>query len=76
MSQSVYGLINITVCIVLIGISWWALQAFRFDLFLKSPNSARAKLLQIILSIILGYQIASFFMNYLGWSLIFGQIFS
>lgn len=76
MTQAVYGLVNIIITVILIGISWWALQALRFDLFLSKPNGARAKLLQIILSILLGYQMASFLFDYLGWSMIFGQMFS
>nr|WP_194247049.1 DUF1146 family protein [Brevibacillus borstelensis] len=71
-----YGFVSIIVSVALIGVSWWALQAFRFDLFLKNPQGPQAKLLQIIMSIFLGYQMASFLMEYLGWSLIFGQIFS
>ncbi|MEJ8544155.1 DUF1146 family protein [Brevibacillus borstelensis] len=76
MSQGMYGFVNIIVSVALIGVSWWALQSFRFDLFLKNPQGPQAKLLQIIMSIFLGYQMASFLMEYLGWSLIFGQIFS
>ncbi|CAM5797297.1 MULTISPECIES: DUF1146 family protein [Brevibacillus] len=76
MSQGMYGFVSIIVSVALIGVSWWALQAFRFDLFLKNPQGPQAKLLQIIMSIFLGYQMASFLMEYLGWSLIFGQIFS
>jgi uncharacterized integral membrane protein (TIGR02327 family) len=75
-SQGMYGFVSIIVSVALIGVSWWALQAFRFDLFLKNPQGPQAKLLQIIMSIFLGYQMASFLMEYLGWSLIFGQIFS
>lgn len=76
MSQGMYGFVSIIVSVALIGVSWWALQAFRFDLFLKNPQGPQAKLLQIIMSIFLGYQMASFLMEYFGWSLIFGQIFS
>ncbi|GAA3412860.1 DUF1146 family protein [Paenibacillus hodogayensis] len=62
------SLISIMVTVVCIGLSWWALQQFRFDLFLKQPRSAPAKMLQVLLSIALGYQTARFILDYFGWS--------
>ncbi len=64
----VNGLVHIVVSIICIGISWWALQVFKFDLFVKSPKGPQAKALQIILSIVLGYECASFIMDYAEWS--------
>lgn len=74
--QEVYGLISIILCIAFIGLSWWALQAFHFEKVLKRPNSAQAKLLQIFLSIVMGYELSRFFLDYLNWSLVFGNLFS
>ncbi|WNC14511.1 DUF1146 family protein [Brevibacillus brevis] len=76
MSQEVYGFLSIVLNIVFIGLSWWALQSFRFEKILKRPNGAQAKLLQIFLSIVVGYEISRFFLDYLGWSLTFGNLFS
>jgi uncharacterized integral membrane protein (TIGR02327 family) len=72
----VFPLLNIVVAIVCIGISWWGLQSFRFDLFLKKPDSPQAKLLQILLAIFLGSGVARFFMEYLSSSLLLGKMFS
>ncbi len=63
------SLLGIFLTIVSIAITWWALQSFRFDLFLYHPKSAQAKVLQIILSIVIGYQFAKFLIDYLGWSI-------
>lgn len=68
-SFGVSALVSIVVSIVCIGLSWWALQIFRFDLFVKKADSAQTKLLQILLSIFIGHGVADFFMEYLGWSL-------
>jgi uncharacterized integral membrane protein (TIGR02327 family) len=76
MPQEVYGLLSIVLSVAFIGLSWWALQAFRFEKILHRPNSAQAKLLQIFLSIVLGYELSRFFLDYLGWSLVFGNLFS
>ncbi len=63
------GLLGIVVIIVCIALTWWALQIFRFDLFTHNPNSPQAKTLQVILSIVIGYLLASFFLDFLNWSL-------
>lgn len=67
--------INIAVYILAVGLSWWALQEFRFDLFLKRPHSGKAKMLMIFLSLGLGHLVASFFLQYLSWSISLNQIF-
>jgi uncharacterized integral membrane protein (TIGR02327 family) len=68
------GLINILITLVFIVISWWALQTFKFDLFVKKHNSAQSKVLQILLSVALGHQVAQFFIDYLAWSLMLKQL--
>ncbi|MFD2368422.1 DUF1146 family protein [Brevibacillus sp. GCM10020057] len=76
MPQEVYGFLSIILTIVSIGLSWWSLQSLSFEKILKHPNGAQAKLLQILLSIVIGYEISRFFLDYLGWSLAFGNMFS
>jgi uncharacterized integral membrane protein (TIGR02327 family) len=63
------AIVYIVIYLLCIALSWWALQEFRFDLFLKKPRSAAAKLLQIFLSIALGHLVASFFVQYLNLSM-------
>ncbi|RKN78847.1 DUF1146 family protein [Paenibacillus ginsengarvi] len=67
-SMGMTGLLSILVALVCIAVSWWALQQFRFDLFLKQPKSPAAKMLQVLLSIALGYQVARFVLEYFNWS--------
>ncbi|UYZ13931.1 DUF1146 family protein [Brevibacillus sp. WF146] len=76
MQQEIYGVVSIILTVLFIALSWWGLQAIRFDLFLKKPDSAQAKLLQILLSLVIGYEVARFFLDYLGWSLMIGHVFS
>jgi uncharacterized integral membrane protein (TIGR02327 family) len=64
------GLLNIFISLLSITLAWWALQGFRFDLFLADPRGARAKVLQMILSVVLGYQLSRFFIDYLNWSIL------
>lgn len=62
------GLLSILVALVCMALAWWALQQFRFDLFLKQPKSPAAKMLQVLLAIALGYQVARFVLDYFNWS--------
>jgi uncharacterized integral membrane protein (TIGR02327 family) len=64
------GLLYIVIVLICIAISWWALQAFRFDIFLHDPKSKQAKVLQIFISVILGYQAAKFLIDYANWSML------
>ncbi|WP_223192995.1 DUF1146 family protein [Paenibacillus sedimenti] len=72
---SMMNMVNIVVYILCIGLAWWALQSFRFDVLLKMPKGAQAIMLQILLSIALGNLVASFFIQYLGLSMGFSKMF-
>ncbi|MFD0695516.1 DUF1146 family protein [Paenibacillus sp. GCM10027628] len=72
---SLMNVVDIAVYILCIGLAWWALQSFRFDVLLKRPKGAQAIMLQILLSIALGHLVASFFIQYLGLSMGFSKMF-
>lgn len=74
-SLGVSALFNILVVLASIGFSWWALQSFRFDVFLKSPGLPQAKILQLILSVILGYHLGKFIIEYAVWSSMLSTLF-
>ena len=74
-SLAITGLFSIVVVLVSIACSWICLQQFRFDLFLKDPKSGSAKLLQIFLSIALGYQVAKFLLDYFNWAVLLRGMF-
>lgn len=62
------SLLNIVLALICVGLSFWALQQLKLDQWLKQPGSAQAKLLHLLLSIALGYEVASFLSSYLSWS--------
>ncbi|GIQ70871.1 DUF1146 domain-containing protein [Xylanibacillus composti] len=74
-SVGMSGLIQIIFTLVCITASWWALQSVRFDLWLKSVRSPQAIMLQVILSVVLGYQLARFLYDYANWSSMLKLIF-
>ncbi|PWA11874.1 DUF1146 domain-containing protein [Pueribacillus theae] len=64
----VQAIVNIIIQLVFIIVTWWALQTFRLDIFLKNPNSPQAKTLLILLTIAIGSLVGNFFINYLEWA--------
>jgi uncharacterized integral membrane protein (TIGR02327 family) len=73
--MAISSLIYICIVVICIGFSWWALQQFRFDLFLKQPKSSPAMALQILLSIALGSEVARFIIDYFNWSTLLKGMF-
>lgn len=67
------GYIVLTLCAI--GVSWWALQQLRLDLFVKNPKSPQVKVLQIFLSIALGYEVSRFLIDYFNWSAMLKGLF-
>ncbi len=55
------ALIHILVNIFFLAITWWALQTFRFDLFVKEPKGPQAKLLMVLLTIAIAHLVSGFF---------------
>ncbi|MBA4602975.1 DUF1146 domain-containing protein [Thermoactinomyces sp. AMNI-1] len=70
------GLVNILISIVCIVIVWWILLGMRIEFLFKSNRVVQARALMILLSIVLGHQLATFFIDYLGWSQLMTQLFS
>lgn len=74
-AMAVNGMIYIVIVLVCVAVAWWALQQFKFDLFVKNPRSAQSKVLQIFLSLALGYQISRFIIDYFNWSAMLAGLF-
>jgi uncharacterized integral membrane protein (TIGR02327 family) len=70
------GALYIAITVLCIVLAWKVLQQFRFDLFVKQPGSPQARMLQIVASIALGYQLARFVIDYLNWSTLLKGMFS
>ncbi|HBI03493.1 MAG TPA: DUF1146 domain-containing protein [Paenibacillaceae bacterium] len=70
------GIINIVLSLIFIGLSFWAIQCIRLEVFLKRPQGAQAKTLQVFISIALGHLVATFFSDYFGWTVLLKQLFT
>lgn len=65
---AIQGIVNIIIVLVMIVITWWALQSFKFHLFVNKPDGPQAKALLIILTIVIGSIVGNFFIQYLEWA--------
>ncbi|GGE05118.1 hypothetical protein GCM10011571_02730 [Marinithermofilum abyssi] len=74
-SFGVTALVNTFLSLLCIGLSWWVLMNVRLDAFLRDPDGIQAKALYIILSIVLGHGLATFLIDYTGWSRMVGNLF-
>ena len=62
------ALVSILSHLVLIAITWYALQAIRLEKLLKTNHVFQARLLYILLAIAIGSSVSNFFLDYLQWS--------
>lgn len=69
------ALINIGLSLICIVFSWRVLINIRLEDWLRVKKPVHAKLLLILLSIVFGHQLATFFIDYLGWSRLVSQMF-
>lgn len=74
-SLAVNALINICFSLICIVFSWRILINIRFEEWMRIKKPIYTKLLLILLSIALGHQLATFFIDYLGWSRLISQVF-
>lgn len=74
-SVGVSGLTAILVSLVCVAISWWSLQGLKLDLLIRHPKGPQGKLLQLLLAVVLGRLVASFVLDYLGYTQMLRYLF-
>lgn len=68
MSEGVQGLFSIIVVLLSILFVWMLLSEVKWDTFFKNPVSPKARMLQIVIAVVLGYWLGSFILQYWGFS--------
>lgn len=63
--QALFGIIAY---IFFIGVTFYALQAFRLEQIFKKGKTFQIQVLYILLSIAIGSSVADFFINFTNWS--------
>jgi uncharacterized membrane protein YwzB len=74
-SLGVSSLVNIVLSLAFITFTWWVLLRIRIEAILKIKEPWFAFIVMMILSIVIGHQLTLFFINYLDWSRLVGQVF-
>jgi uncharacterized integral membrane protein (TIGR02327 family) len=62
------ALLSILCHLVFMVITFWALQALRFEKLIKPNRVFQARLLYVLLTIAIGSVVSNFFLDYLLWS--------
>lgn len=62
------SLLRILIVLSCIILAWWALKIVRFDIFVKDIKNVQSRVLQLILAVVIGYQLGRFFIDYIEWS--------
>lgn len=75
MEFGVQAALNLFVHLVVLILTWWAIQTVKWDVFLRAPSQIRAKVVMILVAVTISYPVASFLINYLNWSVQLPQIY-
>lgn len=62
------GLFSIFVTLGCVVLAWIVLEEVNFDRLVKRPRSPRAKVLQMLVAVALGYTAAKFVLDYWNWA--------
>ncbi|RXZ83444.1 DUF1146 domain-containing protein [Paenibacillaceae bacterium] len=62
------GLLSIVVTLLSITFAWYIIQEIKMDSFVKRPKSPQARMLQLLLSVVLGHGFARFILDYMDWT--------
>lgn len=74
-SLGVTAMINIILTLICIAFSWWVILNIRLDAWMRQADGIQAKALHVLLAIVFGHGLATFLIDYLGWSKMLGQLF-
>jgi len=62
------SLVNICVSLLCIAICWWVLMGVRLEVLIRPNRVAHGRAFALILAIVLGHTLATFFIDYLSWT--------
>ncbi|MBE3549996.1 MAG: hypothetical protein BLITH_0398 [Brockia lithotrophica] len=64
----VFALVNILAALAFVVAAFWAVDAVRWESFVKDPHSRRTRTLRALLALALAAVLSCFFAQYLVWS--------
>jgi uncharacterized integral membrane protein (TIGR02327 family) len=67
-SAGIHALMSIVIELFSIALAWIVIQELKWDSIVKRPRGPQTRMLQIVVSIVLGHGFASFVLAYWNWS--------
>lgn len=62
------ALLNIILSLICISICWWVLMGVRLEVLIRPKRVAQGRLFALILAIVFGHSLATFFIDYMSWT--------
>ncbi|TFE04103.1 DUF1146 family protein [Jeotgalibacillus salarius] len=62
------ALLSMMIHLIFIALTFWSMQALRFDKAIRPNRVLQARVLFILVSIAIGSSVANFFLSYTNWS--------
>ncbi|MCI1881128.1 MAG: DUF1146 family protein [Sporolactobacillus sp.] len=69
------ALISILIYLLVLVLTWWALQSLKIDLLFHKPQSGRSRVMMLLLAVAVSYPVARYILDYVNWSLMLPQIY-
>jgi uncharacterized integral membrane protein (TIGR02327 family) len=66
--QGIQALLGMLVTLICIAVVWHLLQEVRWEKLLRQPAHPRARFLQLVAAIVIGYGVARFLLDYWAWT--------
>jgi uncharacterized membrane protein YwzB len=62
------GMIQLTVTLLLILVTWRALRNMKVEQLFQIPSPIEARIIRLFIAILVGHGVARFFFDYLNWT--------
>lgn len=62
------AIVSMVVHLIMLIVTFWALQNVRWEVFLQQPKGTKAKVLIVILTVVISSIVANFLLDYFVWS--------
>ncbi|WP_168121434.1 DUF1146 domain-containing protein [Paenibacillus sp. HB172176] len=70
MASGMLGLFSLIAELLSIFFVWMLLQEVKWESFFRFPRNAKARMLQVVLSVAVGHMLAQFILQYWGYTLL------
>lgn len=62
------AIVSMIVHLIMLIVTFWALQTVRFEVFFQNPKGPKAKVMILLLTVVISSIVANFLLDYVIWS--------